>query len=78
MDISPARTEFAQTELQTLAAKLDQLVEMARKLDAENRMLKSAQAQLLVERAVLSGKNDHARVRIEAMISRLKAMEQHI
>ena len=78
MDTGLARTESAQTELQALAAKLDQLVEIARKLDAENRMLKSAQAQLLVERAALSGKNDQARVRIEAMISRLKAMEQHI
>ena len=78
MDIALARTESAQTELQALAAKLDQLVEIARKLDAENRVLKSAQAELLVERAVLSGKNDQARVRIEAMISRLKAMEQHI
>jgi cell division protein ZapB len=78
MDIGLARTETAQTELQALAAKLNQLVEVARKLDAENRTLKSVQAELLDERAALSGKNDQARARIEAMISRLKAMEQHI
>ena len=78
MDIGLARTESTQTQLQALAAKLNQLVEVARKLDAENQALKSVQAQLLDERAVLSGKNDQARVRIEAMISRLKAMEQHI
>ena len=78
MDIGLARTESAQTELQALAAKLNQLVEVARKLDAENRTLKSVQAELLDERAALSGKNDQARARIEAMISRLKAMEQHI
>lgn len=78
MDIRLERTESAQTELQALAAKLNQLVEVARKLDAENRTLKSVQAELLDERAALSGKNDQARARIESMISRLKAMEQHI
>ncbi len=77
MDIGRARSETTQTELQALAAKLSQLVEVARTLDAENRTLKSVQAQLLDERAALSGKNEQARVRIEAMISRLKAMEQH-
>lgn len=77
MDIGRARTQTTQTELQALAAKLNQLVEVARTLDAENRTLKSVQAQLLDERAALSGKNEQARVRIEAMISRLKAMEQH-
>ena len=78
MDIRLEPTESAQTELQALAAKLNQLVEVARKLDAENRTLKSVQAELLDERAALSGKNDQARARIESMISRLKAMEQHI
>jgi len=78
MDNGLARTESTQTELQALAAKLNQLVEVARKLDAENRTLKSVQAELLDERAALSGKNEQARVRIEAMISRLKAMEQHL
>lgn len=78
MDIGRARIETTQTELQALAAKLNQLVEVARTLDAENRTLKSVQAELLGERAALSGKNEQARVRIEAMISRLKAMEQHI
>ena len=78
MDIRLESTESAQTELHALAAKLNQLVEVARKLDAENRTLKSVQAELLDERAALSGKNDQARARIESMISRLKAMEQHI
>ncbi len=78
MDIGLARTKSAQIELQALAAKLNQLVEVARKLEAENQTLKSVQAELLDERAALSGKNEQARVRIEAMISKLKAMEQHI
>lgn len=77
MDNGLARNETTQSELQALAAKLNQLVEVARKLDAENRTLKSVQAELLDERAALSSKNEQARMRIEAMISRLKAMEQH-
>jgi cell division protein ZapB len=72
-------TESAtQSELQALATKLDQLVEIARKLDAENRQLKTTQVDLLAERSALANKNDQARSRIEAMITRLKALEQNV
>ena len=66
----------AHTELQSLALKLAQLVDVARRLDAENRSLKSTQTELLAERADLASKNEKARARIEAMIARLKSMEQ--
>jgi cell division protein ZapB len=72
------KSDTAQAELHALAGKLNQLVDVTRKLDAENRTLKSAQVQLLAERAALTGKNEQARSRIEAMINRLKAMEQNI
>jgi cell division protein ZapB len=68
----------SQTELQALSNKLDQLVEIARQLDAENKLLKATQSQLIAERSVLASKNDQARSRIEAMITRLKALEQNI
>ncbi len=71
-------SDNAQAELHALAGKLNQLVDVTRKLDAENRTLKSAQVQLLAERAALTGKNEQARSRIEAMITRLKTMEQNI
>jgi hypothetical protein len=45
------KSDTAQAELHALAGKLNQLVDVTRKLDAENRTLKSAQVQLLAERA---------------------------
>jgi cell division protein ZapB len=66
------------TQLQALAARLSQLVDVARKLDAENRKLKAEQQDMLSERTQLLQKNDLARSRIEAMIARLKAMEQSV
>lgn len=68
----------AHSELQSLATKLAQLVDVARRLDAENRSLKSAQTELLAEREALASKNEKARARIEAMIARLKSMEQSV
>ena len=47
------------------------------RLSEENRMLRDSQENLNAERAALLEKNETARSRIEAMISRLKAMEQH-
>jgi cell division protein ZapB len=78
MDTVSDQTDLHHAELQALAAKLAQLVDVARKLDAENRSLKSTHAELLAERTLLASKNDQARARIEAMISRLKAMEQNV
>jgi cell division protein ZapB len=73
-----AQSDSAQAELHALAGKLNQLVDVTRKLDAENRALKTTQVQLLADHATLTGKNEQARSRIEAMITRLKAMEQNI
>ncbi len=67
-----------QTQLQALAARLSQLVDVARKLDAENRKLKAEHQEVLSERTQLLQKNDLARTRIEAMIARLKAMEHSV
>ena len=41
------------------------------------REVRAAQEQLAQERAALIAKNEQARARVEAMISRLKALEQH-
>ena len=43
----------------------------------ENRGLRQQQEQLLGERSQLIGKNEQARSRVEAMIARLKSLEQH-
>ena len=51
-------------------------VALARLLD-ENRSLRASQEQLVGERAALLSKNEQARSRVEAMILRLKSLEQN-
>lgn len=64
-------------ELKQLADRLDRLLLSNARLHEENRSLRAAQEQLAQERAALIAKNEQARARVEAMISRLKALEQH-
>lgn len=64
-------------QLHSLADKLDELTERAGRLGEENRSLRQQQEQLAGERSALLAKNEQARVRVEAMIARLKSLEQH-
>jgi len=64
-------------DLEALEQRVERLVEYCLKLSEENRVLRHSQDNLSAERASLLEKNEMARSRIEAMISRLKAMEQH-
>jgi len=64
-------------ELKSLADKLDRLLSTNARLHEENQSLRAAQAQLSQERSTLLAKNEQARTRVEAMISRLKALEQN-
>ena len=81
-------TRFDQ-ELQKLERRLDELVVICKQLQDENRSLKQRQDvltserslrgrqdTLIAERATLLQKNEQVRARVEAMIGRLKAMEQ--
>lgn len=63
-------------ELKQLEKRVDALVEVCDKLQDENRSLKQRQDALTAERATLLQKNEQVRARVEAMIGRLKAMEQ--
>jgi cell division protein ZapB len=63
-------------ELQRLERRLDELVVITNQLKDENRSLKQRQDTLIAERATLLQKNEQVRARVEAMIGRLKAMEQ--
>ncbi len=60
-----------------IGARVDRLVELCRRLGEENRSLRQSQEQLANERASLMAKNEQARSRVEAMISRLKSLEQN-
>ncbi|MNJ57779.1 hypothetical protein D3C77_533820 [compost metagenome] len=63
-------------ELQALAAKLEVLLRQHEQLKAHNRQLWANEKAWREERAQLVEKNEMARVKVEAMISRLKALEQ--
>lgn len=56
--------------------KIDELLNNRKRLASENQSLKKQEAELKEERSVLVRKNDLARTRIEAMITRLKNLEQ--
>ncbi len=63
-------------ELKRLEKRVDALVRVCDKLQDENKSLKQRQDVLTGERASLLQKNEQVRARVEAMIGRLKAMEQ--
>jgi cell division protein ZapB len=63
-------------ELKRLEKRLDDLVVTVGQLKEENRALRQRQDTLTQERAGLLQKNEQVRARVEAMIGRLKSMEQ--
>jgi cell division protein ZapB len=63
-------------ELKRLERRLDELIATIGQLKEENRALRQRQDTLMTERASLLQKNEQVRGRVEAMIGRLKAMEQ--
>jgi cell division protein ZapB len=62
-------------ELKNLEAKLDQLIDRYMAVKNENNSLKSRQEALIKEKDSLLEKTNLAKLRVEAMINRLKAME---
>ncbi len=64
-------------ELREIHARIDRLVEVCQRLAEENRSLRHSQEQLANERAGLLAKNEQARTRVEAMIARLRSLEQN-
>lgn len=69
--------DSAQFELAALSQQLDRLLEHVHRLTEENRSLRHSQEQLANERAGLLARNEQARSRVEAMIQRLKALENN-
>lgn len=66
----------ASLELKDLEDKLDQLIAQHQAIKNENSALKAKQEALIQEKAKLLEKTTLARTRVEAMITRLKEMEQ--
>ncbi len=63
--------------LATIDDRVDRLLALCRSLQEENRSLRASQEQLAGERAQLLARNEQARTRVEAMIARLKSLEQN-
>ena len=62
-------------DTRALEEKIDHLIQICDMLEDENRALRDQQSSLMAERAALVEKSELARSRVEAMITRLRAME---
>lgn len=60
-----------------LETYVDKLIKTCQRLTTENRSLQQQQQTLLTEKTSLIKKNEMARDRVEAIISRLKSMERN-
>jgi cell division protein ZapB len=63
------------TDLESLEQKINELIDLCQLLARENRALRTQQNNWSTERARLIEKNELAKTKVEAMISRLKALE---
>lgn len=63
-------------QFRALEHQIDQLIYRCQQLEQENKSLRQQEQQWKRERAKLVEKNELARTRVEAMIHRLKALEQ--
>lgn len=66
---------MADTPLQALESKIDELIALCRDLNRENQRLKAENNNWRHEREDLISKNELARSKVEAMIARLRSME---
>lgn len=64
-------------ELTALENQVTALIDSCAHLKQENRALRSSNDELQAERVQLLGNNEHARTRVDAMITRLKSMEEN-
>jgi cell division protein ZapB len=70
-------TEF-EADLQRLEVRINELLSLVQQLTDENRALRHRQDHLAGERAALLQKNEQARAGVEAMIGRLRMLENGI
>ncbi len=68
--------EHAVDDLLAVESRMEDLLGALKRLREENRSLRASQESLVAERANLVAKNEQARTRVEAMIARLKSLEQ--
>jgi len=69
---------MADFDLDTLERQVDELIRTCDRLRDENASLRAAQEHLVSERADLIEKTELARSKVEAMVARLKSMEEQL
>lgn len=67
-----------EADLQRLESRINQLLSLVQQLTEENRALRNRQDHLASERAALLQKNEQARAGVEAMIGRLRMLENGV
>ena len=72
----PNPKSAVEVELKRLEKRLEELIVTVSHMKEENRALRQRQDTLTSERANHLQKNEQVRGRVEAMIGRLKSMEQ--
>ena len=70
--------DIAEQELKKLETRVNELIRTCERLKEENRLLREQQAVIAAERSSLVEGQEQARIKVEAMISRLKSMEQAV
>jgi cell division protein ZapB len=65
-------------DIDLLEHQVDELIRRCQRLQDENSSLRARQETLMAERGELIEKNEQARSRVEAMLSRLRAMEESL
>lgn len=74
----PNSNEAMDSELQRLEVRVGELLALVQQLSEENRALRNRQDNLSTERAVLLQKNEQVRASVEAMIGRLRLLENGV
>jgi len=64
-------------EIKDLETKIDELIQLMDELERKQAMMSDNQADWQTERARLLEKNELAKTKVEAMIMRLKALDQN-
>jgi len=68
----------ANFDIERLERQVEMLIQSCRELRDENTSLRVRQHALVTERAELIEKTELARARVEAMLARLKTMEEQL
>ena len=71
-------SDVAEQELRKLEFRVGELIQTVEHLKQENRMLREQVDGLTVDRASLVEKNELARTKVEAIITRLRSMEDAV